>query len=67
MVLSKKTHSVEGLFKHQQRSREADHQQRLSTQHTEHYTLHRRGNNQLRHTNQTLCFLTCVKGERSQR
>lgn len=60
-------HSVEGLFKHQQWSREANHQQRLSTEHTEHYALHRCGHYQLRHADQTFSFFTCITGKRTNK
>ncbi len=54
------THREEGFFKHQDWSREAHHQKRLSPEQTEQHTLNTCGHNQLWHTNEPFSLLTCT-------
>ena len=57
VTMSASTHAVKRFLKDQQRTREADNQQRLSSKQTEEDALHCRGHDQLRDANQTVCLL----------
>ena len=52
-------HLEEGFLKHEQRPREANHEQRLSSQQREEDAEHSSGHDQLGHTHQPLGLLSC--------